>query len=100
MPGPGWVGLDPTNNILAGERHIRVAIGRDYADVPPTRGVYKGESQSELGVSVTVTPTAFAGGAGATDDITATDAKLITVTVTNPTARVSISLDGWRINYP
>ena len=51
-------------------------------------------------VSVTVTPTAFAGGAGATDDITATDAKLITVTVTNPTARVSISLDGWRINYP
>ena len=56
VPGPGWIGLDPTNNILAGERHIRVAIGRDYADVPPTRGVYKGESQSELGVSVTVTP--------------------------------------------
>jgi transglutaminase-like putative cysteine protease len=56
VPGPGWVGLDPTNNILAGERHIRVAIGRDYADVPPTRGVYKGESANELSVSVTVTP--------------------------------------------
>ena len=48
-PGPrrccrtsGWVGFDPTNNLIAGERHIRVAIGRDYADVPPTRGVYKG----------------------------------------------------------
>ena len=54
VPGPGWVGLDPTNNVLAGERHIRVAIGRDYSDVPPTRGVYKGEAESELGVTVTV----------------------------------------------
>jgi transglutaminase-like putative cysteine protease len=54
VPGPGWVGLDPTNNVLAGERHIRVAVGRDYSDVPPTRGVYKGEAESELGVTVTV----------------------------------------------
>jgi transglutaminase-like putative cysteine protease len=46
--------MDPTNDVLAGERHIRVAIGRDYADVPPTRGVYKGEAESELGVTVTV----------------------------------------------
>lgn len=57
-------------------------------------------SLANYNVSVTVTAAAFAGGAGATDDITATDAKLITVTVTNPTARVSISLDGWRVNYP
>jgi transglutaminase-like putative cysteine protease len=56
VPGPGWVGLDPTNNVLASERHIRVAVGRDYADVPPTRGVYKGEAESELGVTVTVAP--------------------------------------------
>ena len=34
----------PTNNLVAEDRHIRVAIGRDYADVPPTRGVYKGVS--------------------------------------------------------
>jgi transglutaminase-like putative cysteine protease len=54
VPGPGWIGLDPTNDVLAGERHIRVALGRDYADVPPTRGVYKGEAESELGVTVTV----------------------------------------------
>jgi transglutaminase-like putative cysteine protease len=54
VPGPGWVGIDPTNNVLAGERHIRVAVGRDYFDVPPTRGVYKGETESELGVTVTV----------------------------------------------
>ena len=50
----GWVGFDPTNNLLCGDRHIRVAVGRDYADVPPTRGVYKGEAQSALNVAVVV----------------------------------------------
>ena len=56
MPGVGWIGFDPTNDLLAAERHIRVAIGRDYADVPPTRGVFKGVSavRSELAVAVTV----------------------------------------------
>ena len=47
---------DPTNNLLAGERHIRTAIGRDYADVPPTVGVMKGKADSELQVRVRVTP--------------------------------------------
>jgi transglutaminase-like putative cysteine protease len=56
VPGLGWVAFDPTNNLVGGDRHIRVAIGRDYADVPPTRGVYKGEAQSELSVAVTVRP--------------------------------------------
>lgn len=56
LPEVGWVGFDPTNNSLAGERHIRVAVGRDYADVPPTRGVYKGEAESELAVAVRVRP--------------------------------------------
>jgi len=56
VPGIGWVAFDPTNNLVGGDRHIRVAIGRDYADVPPTRGVYKGESQSELSVAVSVSP--------------------------------------------
>ncbi|CAN5243235.1 transglutaminase family protein [soil metagenome] len=55
LPSLRWVGIDPTNNILAGERHVAVAIGRDYADVPPSRGVYKGESESELDVAVSVT---------------------------------------------
>ncbi len=35
MPHYGWVGFDPTNLLVAGDRHIRTAIGRDYADVPP-----------------------------------------------------------------
>lgn len=52
----GWVGFDPTHNSLVGEHHIRVAVGRDYADVPPTRGVFKGLSsvRSELAVAVSV----------------------------------------------
>jgi transglutaminase-like putative cysteine protease len=56
LPELGWMGLDPTNNIEAGLRHVRVAVGRDYADVPPTRGVYKGGATSVLEVSVEVTP--------------------------------------------
>jgi len=54
VPGLGWIGFDPTNDVLCGERHIRVAVGRDYAEVPPTRGVFKGGAESELSVSVTV----------------------------------------------
>jgi transglutaminase-like putative cysteine protease len=56
VPSLGWVAFGPTNNLVGGDRHIRVATGRDYADVPPTRGVYKGEAQSELSVAVTVSP--------------------------------------------
>lgn len=56
VPPCGWVGFDPTNNVLAGERHIRVAIGRDYDDVTPVRGVFKGPANSELAVSVSVRP--------------------------------------------
>jgi len=54
LPGLGWVGFDPTNDLIAGERHIRTAIGRDYADVPPTKGIFKGNSESQLTVSVRV----------------------------------------------
>jgi transglutaminase-like putative cysteine protease len=41
LPNAGWVGFDPTHRGLITERHIRVAIGRDYSDVPPLRGVYR-----------------------------------------------------------
>lgn len=54
LPHLGWVGFDPTNNLLEGERHIEVAIGREYSDVPPTRGVYKGNAGSELAVTVRI----------------------------------------------
>ncbi|MBS0469904.1 MAG: transglutaminase family protein [Proteobacteria bacterium] len=58
LPSLGWVGIDPTNDVLASERHIRAAVGRDYADVPPTRGTFKGVAESELAISVAVEPTA------------------------------------------
>lgn len=54
LPDLGWVGFDPTNNLLQGERHIEVAIGREYPDVPPTRGVYKGNAGSDLTVTVRI----------------------------------------------
>jgi transglutaminase-like putative cysteine protease len=54
LPSTRWIGLDPTNNAIAGERHIAAAVGRDYNDVPPSRGVYKGEAESQLAVGVSV----------------------------------------------
>lgn len=54
LPSLRWVGFDPTNNVLAGERHIAAAVGRDYNDVPPSRGVYKGDAESQLAVGVSV----------------------------------------------
>lgn len=54
LPRLGWVGFDPTNNLLAQHRHIRTAVGRDYADVPPTHGVFRGKTNSELYVAVRV----------------------------------------------
>lgn len=54
LPTLRWTGFDPTNNAIAGERHIAVAIGRDYGDVPPSLGVYKGEADSQLAVAVSV----------------------------------------------
>ena len=56
LPGVGWVGFDPTINRLVGEGHIRTAIGRDYADVPPTMGMMMGRADTHLQVRVRVTP--------------------------------------------
>jgi transglutaminase-like putative cysteine protease len=56
MPGLGWIGFDPTNGVETGDRHIRTAIGRDYADVPPTIGTMKGKTDTELQVRVRVVP--------------------------------------------
>ena len=56
LPDLGWVGFDPTNRLIAGERHIRTAIGRDYADVLPTHGMFRGRTKSDLTVAVRVVP--------------------------------------------
>jgi len=54
--GGGWVGLDPTNGILAAEDHVTLAVGRDYTDVAPVDGVILGSGRQRMGVSVNVTP--------------------------------------------
>jgi transglutaminase-like putative cysteine protease len=56
LPQIGWVGFDPTNNLIVGGRHIRTAIGRDYSDVSPTVGTMKGTAETELQVRVRVIP--------------------------------------------
>jgi transglutaminase-like putative cysteine protease len=51
----GWWGYDPTNDIEVGHRHVRVAVGRDYADVPPLKGIYSGGMAAALDVTVDMT---------------------------------------------
>ena len=53
-PNGHWVGIDPTNNMIQGERHIVIGSGRDYGDVPPMKGVFKGSSSQTLKVTVKV----------------------------------------------
>jgi len=52
LPDLGWVGVDPTNAALADERFVKVAIGRDFSDVPPNKGVYKGKATESIFVRV------------------------------------------------
>jgi transglutaminase-like putative cysteine protease len=56
LPEEGWIGLDPTLGKPVGLRHVRVAYGRDYGDVAPVRGVYKGHAGQRLAVDVRVRP--------------------------------------------
>jgi transglutaminase-like putative cysteine protease len=56
VPDIGWFGLDPTVGTFVESQHIRIAYGRDYGDVPPVRGVYKGHAGQSLSVDVLVRP--------------------------------------------
>jgi len=47
IPYYGWLGLDPTNNIIANSYHVRLAVGRNYKDCAPVKGVFKGEAVNE-----------------------------------------------------
>lgn len=59
VPGHGWLSVDPTNDTETGDRHIAVAWGRDYADVPPVKGVIFTEAtESTMAVEVDVVPVA------------------------------------------
>ncbi len=57
LPGAGWCGFDPTHRCAVDGRHIGVAVGRDYADVPPLRGVFRSDSvESVMTVNLRVEP--------------------------------------------
>jgi transglutaminase-like putative cysteine protease len=56
LPDSGWIGLDPTLGKPLGLQHVRIAYGRDYGDVAPVRGVYKGHAGQRLSVDVSVRP--------------------------------------------
>jgi transglutaminase-like putative cysteine protease len=50
----GWVDVDPTQGKIVGDEHVVTAVGRDYADVPPNRGVWKGKAEETINVAVLV----------------------------------------------
>jgi transglutaminase-like putative cysteine protease len=52
VPEDGWLDLDPTNNLVPGSGHVRVAVGRDFGDVTPLRGVIRGGGRHTLEVAV------------------------------------------------
>ncbi len=54
IPFYGWLGLDPTNNCVVDDLHVRLAIGRNFSDVSPVRGTYKGTAKQTLEVGVSV----------------------------------------------
>ncbi len=54
LPERGWVSLDPTHDGEQTAQYVRVAVGRDYADVPPTRGIFKGNAKEQMTVKVSV----------------------------------------------
>jgi transglutaminase-like putative cysteine protease len=57
VPGPGWLSFDPANACRPSTSYVRVAIGLDYFDAPPVRGVRRGGPRDEeLGVSVVIKP--------------------------------------------
>jgi len=54
IPGFGWAGIDPTNNIWVTNNHIKLAVGRDFADCTPIKGAFKGPAHQKLSVFVSI----------------------------------------------
>ena len=52
---PTWVGADPTNRRLTGEEYVRIGHGRDYSDLPPIKGMYRGTASGRMDAKVTMT---------------------------------------------
>jgi transglutaminase-like putative cysteine protease len=56
VPGHGWRGLDPTHDRQIGETYMKIGNGRDYADVSPISGNYRGTLERKMTVEVKITP--------------------------------------------
>lgn len=54
IPFYGWLGLDPTNDCLVNETHVRLAVGKNFTDCSPVKGTYRGTSHHTLEVAVSV----------------------------------------------
>lgn len=54
IPFYGWLGVDPTNNCFINDRHVRLAVGRNFSDCTPVKGTYKGSGEHTLEVSVSI----------------------------------------------
>ena len=54
LPFYGWLGLDPTNNCIVNETHVRLAVGKNFSDCSPVKGTYRGTSEHTLEVAVSV----------------------------------------------
>lgn len=54
IPFYGWLGLDPTNNTIVSDGHVRIAVGRNFADCTPVKGIYKGSGDHKLEVTVNI----------------------------------------------
>ena len=52
VPDLGWVGIDPTNDCQVNDHFIKVGVGRDFTDVPPNKGVYRGRGEESISVRV------------------------------------------------
>ena len=56
VPGLGWRALDPTHNCQPGGTYVKIAVGRDYGDVAPLSGHYKGTTERKMKVEVRIKP--------------------------------------------
>lgn len=54
IPGYGWAGIDPTNNIWVTNNHVKLAVGRNFSDCSPLKGSFKGPAQQKLSIFVSV----------------------------------------------
>ncbi len=52
LPELGWFGIDPTNDSFVHDHFVKVAVGRDFTDVPPNKGTYRGEALERIFVRV------------------------------------------------